>query len=251
MNKIKLTILSLTLLPLLAMATQRAEVFETSFESSKEYKNPFTEVEVDVIFSNGKKEWKVPAFWDGGKTWKVRFAAPEKGKYVYQVVASDQDNKGLNTDGFKLRVSGYAENNRLYKHGKIDVSKNGRHFQHADGTPFFWLGDTWWKCLAKRLTWDGFQELAADRKKKGFSVVQIVAGPYPDEDAFEPMWKNEGGWPYHTRDYKQLNPDYWNYADRRLIHLIDSELVPAIVGAWGRRDCDAMTVAGVDGLKRH
>jgi len=37
---------------------------------------------VDVLFSNGKQEWKVPAFWDGGKIWKVRFSAPEKGAEV-------------------------------------------------------------------------------------------------------------------------------------------------------------------------
>ncbi len=101
------------------------------------------------------------------------------------------------------------------------------------------------------MTWEGFQELAADRKAKGFSVVQIVCGPYPDEDAFEEMWANEGGLPYHTRDYEEINVRYWDYADRRLAHLVDVALVPAIVGAWGRHDCDAMKVAGVEGLKRH
>ena len=69
----------------------------------------------------------------------------------------------------------------MLKHGFLRVSTNGRHFEHADGTPFFWLGDTWWKCLCQRMTWDGFQELTADRQAKGFNVVQIVCGPYPDE----------------------------------------------------------------------
>jgi hypothetical protein len=101
------------------------------------------------------------------------------------------------------------------------------------------------------MTWEGFQELAADRKKKGFSVIQIVCGPYPDEGPFEPRWENEGGMPYKTRDFKVLNPEYFKYADRRLEYLIDSEMVPAIVGAWGRADCDAMKNVGVDGLKRH
>ena len=244
-------LMGLLLMPLCALAAEQWEVFETSFTSGKHYDNPFTDVEVDVVFEVGDKKWVVPAFWAGGDQWTVRFAPPEVGEYSYQATATDKSNKGLNTAEQTLKVTAYTGPNPLYRHGKIEVSESGRHFQHADGTPFFWLGDTWWKCLAKRLNWEGFQELAADRKKKGFSVVQIVAGPYPDEDAFEEMWKNEGGWPYHTRDYKQLNPEYWNYADRRLLHLIDSELVPAIVGAWGRRDCDAMRVAGVDGLKRH
>jgi len=58
------------------------------------------------------------------------------------------------------------------------VAKDKRHFEHLDGTPFFWLGDTWWMGLCKRLSWDGFQELTANRKAKGFNVVQIVCGPY-------------------------------------------------------------------------
>jgi hypothetical protein len=209
------------------------------------------DVDVDVIFSNGKQEWKIPTFWDGGKTWKVRFAASEKGEYTYRAVATDQANKGLNVTGLKLTVSGYTGDNSLYKHGKFSVSQNGRHFEHADGTPFLWLGDTWWKCLAKRLTWEGFQELATDRKKKGFSVVQIVAGPYPDEEPFEPMWENEGGHPYKNQEFTVLNPEYWKYADRRLQHLVDTGLAPAIVGAWGRADCNAMKHVGVQGLKRH
>jgi len=40
------------------------------------------------------------------------------------------------------------------------------------------------KGLCQRLTWEGFQQLTADRKAKGFTVVQIVCGPYPDEDSF-------------------------------------------------------------------
>jgi hypothetical protein len=113
------------------------------------------------------------------------------------------------------------------------------------------FGDTWWKNLSKRMTWDGFQELTADRKKKGFSVIQIVCGPYPDEGPFEPSWENEGGMPYKTQDFKVLNPDYFKYTDRRLEHLVDAEMVPAIVGAWGRADCDALKAVGAEGLKRH
>ncbi len=28
--------------------------------------------------------------------------------------------------------------------GKLEVSSNHRYFQHSDGAPFFWLGDTAW-----------------------------------------------------------------------------------------------------------
>jgi hypothetical protein len=230
---------------------QQWKVFETSFESSRDYGNPFMDLQVDVLFEKDGKSWKIPAFWDGDNIWKVRFAAPETGVYSYRVVSSDKSNKSLNGEKKSLTVAAYQGDNTLYKHGMIGISQDKRHFAHADGTPFFWLGDTWWKNLSKRMTWEGFQELTADRKKKGFSVIQIVCGPYPDEGPFEPSWENEGGMPYKTQDFKVLNPDYFKYTDRRLEHLVDAEMVPAIVGAWGRADCDALKAVGAEGLKRH
>ncbi|MCF7837514.1 MAG: DUF4038 domain-containing protein [Candidatus Marinimicrobia bacterium] len=226
------------------------EVFETSYESAKAYPNAFTEVEVDVVFKQGEKQWKVPAFWAGDKKWTVRFAPPLQGKFTYRVECTDQANPGLNGKEQTLSVAAYTGDNPLLKHGFLRVAEDRRHFEHADGTPFFWLGDTWWKCLCKRMTWEGFQELTADRKAKGFSLVQIVCGVYPDEGLFEPRWENEGGKPYETKDFSVVNPKYFESSDRRIKHLADAGIVPAIVGSWGRGDCNGMLV-GIDGLKRH
>ena len=229
---------------------QQWSVFETSFESDRTYSNAFMDVEVNVVFSKRDKQWTMPAFWRGDKKWTVRFAPPAQGDYKYRVECTDKSNGGLNGKEQVLRVAEYNGTNSLVKHGFLRVSDDKRHFEHADGTPFFWLGDTWWKGLCKRLTWEGFQELTADRKVKGFSLVQIVCGPYPDEGLFEARWENEGGKPYTTGDFSVVNPKYFEYSDRRIKHLVDNGIVPAIVGGWGRGDCDGMK-AGVLGLKRH
>jgi hypothetical protein len=251
--KITLSILSLlgALNSAAAGEVGRWEVFETSFETTKQYANPFVEIEVDVVFKQGEKQWIVPAFWAGGGKWTVRFAPPAQGEYRFRVECTDKSNTDLNGKEQTLRVGAYTGQNALLKHGFLRVSTDRRRFEHADGTAFFWLGDTWWKGLCKRMTWEGFQELTADRQAKGFSVVQIVCGPYPDEGAFEPRWENEGGKPYETRDFSVVNPKYFDYADRRIKHLVAAGIVPAIVGGWGRSDCNAMQVAGVPGLKRH
>jgi len=65
-------------------------VIETSFISDREYSNPFLDAEVDVLFSSGKHQWVVPAFWAGGKKWMVRFAPPVQGEYKYRVVCTDK-----------------------------------------------------------------------------------------------------------------------------------------------------------------
>jgi len=227
------------------------EVFETSYESEKTYAKPFADVEVNVVFRSGERQWIVPAFWAGGSKWTVRFAPPVQGEYRFHVECSDPANADLNGHEQGLRVGAYGGENPLLKHGFLRIAADKRHFEHADGTAFFWLGDTWWKCLCKRLTWEGFQELTADRKAKGFSVVQIVCGPYPDEGMFEARWENEGGKPYLTRDFSVVNPEYFTYSDRRIEHLVEAGIVPAIVGGWGRGDCDGMAMAGVAGMKRH
>jgi len=236
---------------LTARTTEQWNMVEFTRISAERYANPFAEVQVDVVFRNGDRKWIVPSFWAGGDKWTVRFAPPLQGDYTCEFKCSDAANKGLNGIEQPLRVTPYTGDNPLLKHGFLRVSVDQRHFEHADGTPFFWLGDTWWKCLCKRMTWEGFQELTADRKAKGFSVVQIVCGPYPDEAVFEARWENEGGKPYLNRQFTEVNPAYFEYADRRLKHLVEAGLVPAIVGGWGRGDCDGMKMAGVDGIKRH
>jgi hypothetical protein len=216
-----------------AEVAQQWNVFETSYESAKAYPNAFTEVEVDVVFMQGEKQWKIPAFWAGDKKWTVRFAPPTQGKYTYRVECSNKANSGLNGKEQTLSVAAYNGNNPLLKHGFLRVSENKRYFEYADGTPFLWLGDTWWKGLCGRITWEGFQELTADRKAKGYNVVQIIGGgPFPDEPLFDERWKNEGGMPYE-KDFEHLNPAYFDYADRRIKHLVENGIVPAIVGAWG------------------
>ena len=160
-------------------------VTEWSFESGKQYHDPFGGVELDVVFkSPSGREARVPAFWAGGGTWRVRFSPSEVGRYTFRSISSDSANTDLHGRSGTLEVTPYNGNNPLYQHGPIGVAKDKRHFQYADGTPFFWLGDTWWMGFCSRLTWpDGFQTLTADRVKKGFSVVQIVAGLYPDDAA--------------------------------------------------------------------
>ena len=237
-----------------ASGAEQWAVFETSFTSAKRYENPFVEVEVDVVFKQGEKQWKVPAFWAGDKKWTVRFAPPAQGKYTYRVECTDKVNPGLNGKEQALSVAAYAGNNPLLRHGFLRVAEDKRHFEHADGTPFLWLGDTWWKNLCKRMTWENFQELTADRKAKGFNAVQIVCGPYPDEHMMEARWENEGGKPYETKDFSVVNPKYFEFADRRIKHLVDSGMVPVIVGGWGRPQGggkSTLAQVGLDGFKRH
>ncbi|MFN7993164.1 MAG: DUF4038 domain-containing protein [Bryobacteraceae bacterium] len=239
-------------LPLAAQAQSRYAVAgvatEWSLATGKKYSDPFNEVEVDVIFHDPQsREHRVPAFWAGGGEWRVRYAANLPGRHTFETVSSDPSNPDLHGRKGVLDVAPYDGANPLLRHGPLRVAANRRHFQHADGEPFFWLGDTWWMGLCKRLRWPGdFQRLAADRITKGFTVVQIVAGLYPDMPQFDERGANEAGFPWE-RGYARINPAYFDMADIRIEYLVDRGLTPCIVGCWGYY----LPILGLDRMKRH
>lgn len=57
---------------------------------------------------------------------------------------------------------------------RLQVSDNKRFLQYADGTPFFYLGDTAWE-LFHRCDRQEVDRYLADRAAKGFTVIQAVA----------------------------------------------------------------------------
>lgn len=207
---------------------------EWSYTSGKQYNDPFNQVELDaVIVTPAGTEERVPAFWAGGSTWRVRYAPPAPGAYKIHSVCSDTSNKDLHQVTSALKVEAYTGTNPHYKNGVLQIAQDKRHFEHANGTPFFWLGDTWWMGLCKRMRWpDDFQTLVADRVQKGFTMVQIVAGLYPDMEPYDPRGANEAGYPWEP-DYARINPAYFDMADVRIQYLADHGLAACIVGFWG------------------
>jgi hypothetical protein len=221
-------------------------VTEWPFTASRPHAEP-DDLELDVVFHGPSGDHRVPAFWAGGNEWRVRFAAPLPGRYQYSTVCSDPSDAGLHNRTGAIDVAPYEGINPLQLHGGIRVAADRRHFEHEDGTPFFWLADTWWMGLCQRFHWPSdFEQLTADRASKGFTVVQIVAGLYPDMPAFDPRGANEAGFPWN-KDYSRINPAYFDMADLRIQHLVSRGIAPCIVGCWGY----FIQWMGVAKMKRH
>src|SRR5215472_2965797 len=230
-------------------AAPQERLVEWTIQSHKTYADPFNDVDVDVVFERNGQSWRMPAFWRGGSRWTVRFAPPEPGVYEYHLACSDQSNPDLNGHEGKVTITSYRGHNALLLHGNLRVSPNRRYFEQADGTPFYWLGDTWWDGLSTRLSWEGFHTLTADRQKKGFTVVGVVAGLIPAEEEqgpSDPGYCNEGGCVW-TEGFKRINPGYFDSADSRIRYLNGTGIVPAIVGVWTSH----MGEMGLEKLKKH
>lgn len=228
--------------------TQVNQALEFFLKAQGSYKDIFNEVELDVEFTSpsGKKVL-LPGFWKGENVFGVRVSFPEEGIYQWQSICTNKDDKGLHGQKGQIRVVPYSGNNHLYLNGRIKVSENKRYFCYQNGKPFFWLGDTWWMGLCKRLKWPSdFNILTKDRVMKGFNVVQIVAGLYPDMDWYDERGQNEAGYPW-TNDFSVINPDYFDMADLRIFHLVENGIVPCIVGAWGYY----LKKIGIEKMKKH
>jgi hypothetical protein len=164
------------------------------------------------------------------------------GEHPYRIRAEG----GLSIRRGTVTVEPVSSSNPLYVHGPLTVADGGHFLQHADGTAFLWLADTWWEGFSRRLTIEQFRGLAARRVEQGFSVVQIVAGLYPEMSPFAIEGNSVSGWPWQE-GFTGLNPDWFDEADARVAVLVEQGLVPCIVGAWG----SYMRHMGVQNLARH
>ncbi len=92
-------------------------------------------------------------------------------------------------------------------HGPLCVSPDGHSLQHADGTPFFWLGDTAW-ALHQNLSRQDVNRYLDDSAAVGFTVIQLMSvNAWALKD-----WKNfYGDAPYLDGKAWKLNTPYWRH----------------------------------------
>ncbi len=200
-----------------------------------------------VITSPTGRRAAVPGYWAGGQTWRVRYSSTEIGRHEYVTVCSPSDEFGLGGHRGVIEVTTADSDNPLLRHGPLRLSDDGLRFAHADGTPFFWLGDTWWFAAVGAFRWpDIFQLLTSDRVEKGFNVVQLVAGLFPEMEPLSERGANEGGLAWQP-GFSEINPAYFDAFDTKIAYLVHSGLVPCIVSAWGYY----LTLAGEEAMKHH
>ncbi len=81
-----------------------------------------------------------------------------------------------------------------WQHGRLTVSENGRFLMHADGTPFFWQGETPW-LMPQRLTRDEVVYYLDQCAAAGYNVVQIqVLNAVPSYNAYGQSSDGDAYW---------------------------------------------------------
>jgi len=193
---------------------------------------PFTDFAVRFTAPSGKTTTH-PGFYDGGQTYRVRFAPLEEGTWKYATVVA-AGTKGLADQAGTFEVKRSAKPpHRFLQHGPIRVARSGIHLEHVDGTPFFFLGDTVWNgpLLAKKDHWDTF---LGDRVAKHFTAIQFVmVAPWRTAP------KNAEGLVAFTVEKDiTIHPEFYRRMDERMDAIESAGLasVPVLLWAWGKKD---------------
>ena len=168
------------------------------------YQNPYYDVDIYAVFTHADgTEIRLEGFWNGADEWRVRFSPTKVGVWEYEITSNQPSDSGLCNSGSILAVKNEGDT-RIDRHGFIEISDNKRYFQHADGTPFYWLGDTQWQ--APNLVYttccnypgcncqNQFKHEVDNRLSKDFSVYQTYFNSnqthemvaYRDQDIY--MW---------------------------------------------------------------
>ncbi|HZV33344.1 MAG TPA: DUF5060 domain-containing protein, partial [Verrucomicrobiae bacterium] len=193
--------------------------FDHEFRSAIEYANPLEDATLTVVFTSPLNEkFKVNGFWDGGKTWRVRFSPNFPGEWKFHTTCSDASNKGLNNIDGQFICTVSANSSLFDQHGPLHVARDKRYFEFEDHMPFFWLADTLGDAVV-RSTPDELLKYSILRSGQKFSAVRWIALPENSPDA-SAVTLNGG--------HLQINPDYFRKLDAKADALNNASLLDAI-----------------------
>ena len=165
------------------------EVYEITLTAQSSYEHPYTEVEVWVDLTGPDFARRVYGFWRGGAQFAVRVTATAPGVWSWRSGANVADAGLVGQQGsFVAAPWSPAElDANPLRRGFLTATPNGRAIQHADGTPCFLLGDTWWSVGTWRYPWReddddhglgpdmGLKEMVRYRKRQGLNCIAVIA----------------------------------------------------------------------------
>ena len=113
---------------------------------------------------------------------------------------------------------------------QLAISSDGKRIQKADGSDWFWLGDTAWS-LFQELNRVEAEYYFSTRASQGFTVIQAVVVMGWNRD-----WNDANAYghsPFHNGDVVNPNDDFWKHADWFINKAKEYGLYIALLPAWG------------------
>jgi hypothetical protein len=198
--------------------------FEQSLKSGITYENPFQQCTLKVSYTSPSGETtEAYGFWDGGNIWRIRFSPDRPGRWTYRTSCSDLANQRLNDQAGEFLCTSPTGQGSFAEHGPVELTRDRLHFQHADGSPFFWMADVAWNAarLSSLRDWITYTQTRAGQN---FSAVQWAAAPGADP-------KNHS--PFSGQSRITVDPEYFQRLDEKVDMMNRAGLLSVIAPLWG------------------
>jgi hypothetical protein len=194
-----------------ASTVAKWDFFEAAFEGPKDG-NPFLDIEFDAIFTQKSREVRVPGFYDGDGTYRIRFMPDTEGEWRFVTRSRTKALDGK-TGSFTAGPAGAGN------HGPVRV-RNQFHFGHADGTPFLSFGTTCYAWTHQPL--DQQAQTLETLKEARFNKMRMCVFPkdYPyntNEPLFDVYLRGADG----KLDFDRPNPEAFRHFEKQVGALRD------------------------------
>ena len=244
-------------------SVKRNQAYEIALASTKTYDNPYTDVVLDVELTGPDRHTiRIPGFWDGGKTWKARFAPPKIGNWTWKTFSNDKDLDGKigvvecttesdPTVGF-VHIHPYASQSRHFAIGQatgfypgyiydpVQFDPVGAPVSDAKPTPAVVVSSSTAAAsgagsktanappTAAKLpaSFTAFENRMDALHGAGFNRLTGGFVLLGDTSLGDP--RNEGGAAFTDGDLYKLNADYFRWMDRRIAYCNSLGMVPDI-----------------------
>jgi hypothetical protein len=204
----------------------------TSARPEGYYHNPFTDVAVRAHFTNGSQTLTAYGFYDGGRTWRIRFAPPtEEGTIWTYTVSNSAADTGLQVPPSVPAPSRSFAVGEAAAKGFIEIDPaHPYYFQFSTGTPFFGIGDTSYG-MVSGISDTQRQAYLGDRKAKQFNFIRFFATGSPL--AIHSSLTTAEAWPWggtpEAPNYARLNPQFFRRLDRVIAELKACDMYAEVI----------------------
>ena len=116
-----------------------------------------------------------------------------------------------------------------FSHGNLIIHPSKRFICHANGTPFFYFGDTAWE-LFHRLNEEELYKYLENRKEKGFTVIHAVI--LAEEYGLSVPNRN-GDLPFFDNNPSKPNEKYFQWVDKVIKAIEANGMYVGLLPTWG------------------